>query len=494
MDYSQLQDFIEEAWSSQVMPALLAYMKIPCESPAFDPRWRDTGHIVRAAELMRDWAGGQLKGVPGASVEILRLGTRTPVVLIDIPGDGRAPCLIYGHLDKQPPMEGWTNDRSAWNPSREGDRLYGRGGADDGYAIFSAVTAIRALQEQGASLPRCLILIEACEESGSGDLPAYIDHLAGRIGTPVIVMALDAGCGNYDQLWLTTSLRGQVAGTLTVRVLEQGIHSGDGSGVVPSSYRIARKLLSRLESEDSGEIVETFHVPIPAAHRAQADIAAEALGTGFHAQLPLASGVRPVADEVSELILNRSWRPQLAVLGIDGLPAVANAAAVTQPSTTLKLGLRLPPTLDPVQAAANLKALFESHPPYGAQVAFEPQLQSSGWLAPAMPAWLEHIVEEASIAAFGARPALMGGGGGIPFLSMLGERYPQAQFIVTGVLGPQSNAHGPDEFLDIPTAIRITIALAHILRDVQRQASSYNSPAFSSTVPAHGAPHDGPTP
>lgn len=494
MGFLQLQDFIEEAWSSEVMPALLAYMRIPCESPAFDPRWRDNGHIDRAAELMQEWSARQLAGVPGASVEMLRLGTRTPVLLIDIPGDAGTPCLIYGHLDKQPPMDGWTNGRSAWTPSREGDRLYGRGGADDGYALFSAITAIRALHDQGASLPRCLILIEACEESGSGDLPAYIDHLADRIGDPAVVFALDAGCGNYDQLWLTTSLRGQVAGTLAVRVLEQGIHSGDASGVVPSSYRIARQLLSRLESEDSGEVMEAFHVPISDASRAQADVAADALGADFHAQLPLASGVRPVADKVSELILNRTWRPQLAVLGIDGLPSVANAAAVTQPSTTLKLGLRLPPTLDPVRAAATLKRLFESDPPYGAQVEFTPQLQSGGWLAPTMPAWLEHIVEEASIAAFGARPASIGGGGGIPFLSMLGERYPRAQFIVTGVLGPQSNAHGPDEFLDIPTAIRITIALAHILRDVQRQASAHSSHAFASTVPAQDTTHDGTTP
>ncbi|TQM10351.1 acetylornithine deacetylase/succinyl-diaminopimelate desuccinylase-like protein [Pseudoxanthomonas sp. 3HH-4] len=472
MDLSALQDFIEDLWSSHVMPTLMSYIAIPCESPAFDPAWEANGYMERAVELMAAWSRDQLTAIPGASIEVVRLDSRTPVIFIEIPGDECVPVLLYGHLDKQPPMEGWTHGRSAWVPSLEGDRLYGRGGADDGYALFSAITALRALHAQGIALPRCTILIEACEESGSGDLPFHVAHLADRIGTPALVVALDAGCGNYDQLWLTTSLRGQVGGTLTVLVLDEGIHSGDGSGVVPSSFRVARRLLSRLECEDSGEVTEQFHAPIPAPSRLQAESAAQALGTGFYEQLPLAHGVSPVSQDVAELILNRAWRPQLAVLGIDGLPAVAQAPAVTQPSTSLKIALRLPPTVDPLAATAVLKTLLETDPPYGAHVVFQPQLQSKGWLAPTLSVWLERSVQEASMAAFGAPSASIGGGGGIPFLSMLGERFPDAQFVVTGVLGPQSNAHGPNEFLHVPTAIRLTVAMALILRDTQRHAAS----------------------
>nr|WP_298126565.1 M20/M25/M40 family metallo-hydrolase [uncultured Pseudoxanthomonas sp.] len=472
MDLPALQNFIQDSWSSHVMPALMSYMTIPCESPAFDSAWQANGYIDQAVDLLTDWSLDQLGNIPGATVEIVRLEARTPVIFIEIPGDARAPVLVYGHLDKQPPMEGWTHGRSAWIPSIEGDRLYGRGGADDGYALFSAITALRAVHAQGVALPRCTILIEAGEESGSEDLPAYFAHLAERIGTPVLVVALDAGCGNYDQLWLTTSLRGQVAGTLTVRVLDEGIHSGDGSGVVPSSFRVARQLLSRLECEGSGEVAEAFHAPIPAHSRMQAERAAQALGNTFYESLPLAQGVRPVSEQVTELILNRAWRPQLAVTGIDGLPAVAHAAAVTQPTTSLKIGLRLPPTVDPLAATEVLKTLLEADSPYGAHVAFQPQLQSKGWLAPTPSPWLERSVEDASMRAFGAPSASMGGGGGIPFLSMLGERFPHAQFVVTGVLGPQSNAHGPNEFLHIPTAIRVTTALAILLRDVPRHAAS----------------------
>lgn len=341
MNFPQLQNFIESTWQADVMPALLEYVAIPCESPAFDPDWAASGHMDRAAELLTRWAREMLSEIPGTTVEVLRLPQRTPLIFIDVPGTPDAPVLIYGHLDKQPAMTGWAQGRNAWTPSLEGDRLYGRGGADDGYAVFCAVTAVLALCEQQLEHPRCMILLEACEESGSTDLPYYIEHLVPRMGVPGMIIALDSGCGNYDQLWMTTSLRGQVTGTLTVRVLSEGVHSGDASGVVPSSFRIARHLLSRLEDPETGEIVvPELHVRIPDERRAQAVKAADVLG--LRERLPFAAGMSPVTGDLTELALNRSWRPQLAITGIDGLPGVANAAAVMQPFTTLKLSLRLP--------------------------------------------------------------------------------------------------------------------------------------------------------
>jgi len=483
MDLLRLETFIEQRWQADVMPALLDYMAIPCQSPAFDADWATNGHMEQAAQLLAQWARAHLGDVPGATVEVMALPGRTPLLFIDVPGDDDAPVLIYGHLDKQPPMSGWSQGRQAWQPSLEGDRLYGRGGADDGYALFSAITALRALREQGQRHPRCLILIEACEESGSQDLPHYIEHLAPRLGTPALVIALDAGCGNYDQLWLTTSLRGQVAGTLTVRVLDEGVHSGDASGVVPSSFRIARHLLSRLEDPATGEIMSDFHVHIPEARRAQATQAATVLGASFHTPLPMPEGMSPISDDVSELILNRAWRPQLAITGFDGLPNVANAAAVMQPVTALKLSLRLPPTLDPHAAAQRLKLLLESDPPYRCEVSFRIDMVSQGWHAPAVPAWLQATLDRASSTTFGAPSAVIGGGGGIPFLAMLGERFPEAQFVVTGVLGPESNAHGPNEFLHLPTAKRITAALAWVLRDVCAGALAVRSSELRYAVP-----------
>lgn len=466
MDFSRLQHEIVRKWEADVMPALLAYMAIPCQSPAFDADWEASGHLDHAAELMANWARRQLEPVEGAVVELLRTPGHTPLIFIEVEGDARAPVLIYGHLDKQPPMEGWAAGRSAWVPRIEGERLYGRGGADDGYALFAAVTALLGLREQGVSHPPCRILIEGCEESGSGDLPSYMDQLAERIGEPGLVVALDASCGNYEQLWATTSLRGQVAGALEIKVLTEGVHSGDASGVIPSPFRIARNLLSRIESEGTGEVLlPDLYAEIPAERREQAADAAAILGETTYSELPFVKSVRPVLEDPADLALNRAWRPQLAITGITGLPAVANSSALMHPELTLKLSVRLPPTLDPGLAARELKECLEAKPPYGAHVRFLVHMASPGWHAPTLAPWLALSLDNASLNAFGRPSAFMGGGGGIPFLSMLGERFPSTQFVATGVLGPQSNAHGPNEFLHLPTAKRITAALAHLLHE-----------------------------
>src|SRR5690606_18462429 len=209
--------------------------------------------LDRAAQLLRDWA--ERHALPGMSVEIVRLPSLTPVLLIEVPGEGSDTVLMYGHLDKQPEFTGWSDGLAPWTPVIRDGRLYGRGGADDGYAVFGSLLALRALADQGIGHARCLILIEASEESGSPDLPAYIDALAARIGEPSLVVCLDAECGNYDQFWVTNSLRGNLLGTLRIEVLKEGVHSGMASGIVPSSFRIARSLLERIENASTGRIL-----------------------------------------------------------------------------------------------------------------------------------------------------------------------------------------------------------------------------------------------
>ncbi len=466
MDIARLKGFVDQGWDDAVVPALVEYIRIPNKSPHFDPDWEVHGHIDGAVALFERWARARIAALPGASLEVVRLPGRTPVILIDIPGDRTETALLYGHLDKQPEMVGWKEGLGPWSPVLEGDKLFGRGGADDGYAMFGAMTAILALHDQDLKHARCVILIEACEELGSYDLPFYVDHLTARIGKPSLVVCLDSGCGNYDQLWLTTSLRGLLNATLTVRVLDEGVHSGDASGVVPSSFRIARQLLSRLEDEATGEIrIAELQVQIPQERRLQASRAARALGDQVHAKFPFASGTTPMAGDLTELILNRTWRPQLAVIGADGLPKPADAGNVLLPSTALKLSLRLPPTLDGDRARDVVRALLVSRPPDGAalEVDFDPVAR--GWNAPTLAPWLEQSLERASRNAFGATPAYMGEGGTIPFMAMLGEKFPESQFVVTGVLGPQSNAHGPNEFLHIPTGKRVTMVIAQVLAD-----------------------------
>lgn len=469
MDSAKIRNSVSALWDEQIVPQLVEYIRIPNKSPMFDAQWAEHGFMDKAVTQLSTWAKSQ--PIAGMHLDVVRLPNRTPLIFIDVPAFGAASnaedcVLLYGHLDKQPEMTGWAEHLGPWKPVIEGDRLYGRGGADDGYAIFGSVAAIRALQEAQVPHARCVVLIEACEESGSYDLPFYVDHLAARIGKPSLVVCLDSGCGNYDQLWLTTSLRGLSGGNLTVKVLEEGVHSGDASGIVASSFRILRNILSRLEDAVTGKIVpKDLYVEIPAQRVEQARQTARVLGDAVYSKFPFVKGMQPVEADPVELVLNRTWRPALSVTGVAGLPPLDSAGNVLRPFTAVKLSLRLPPTLDGDKAGTAVKRLLEADPPYGCKVEFTLEKASSGWNAPALAPWLEASVDAASRGFFGPPPAYNGEGGSIPFMGMLGEKFPGAQFLITGVLGPHSNAHGPNEFLHIPTGKRVSMCVAQVVAD-----------------------------
>jgi acetylornithine deacetylase/succinyl-diaminopimelate desuccinylase-like protein len=464
MDLPNLREHIGAAWRDSILEQLCAYVRIPNKSPLFDPDWERHGHMEAAAELLAHWCRSQ--PIAGMRVQLHRLAHRTPVLVIDIPGELPGCVLLYGHMDKQPEFTGWHSDLGPWQPVLRAGRLYGRGAADDGYAVFSAVTAIAALKAQRVRLSRCLVLIEACEESGSVDLPAHLDALGETLAAPSLVICLDAECGNYTQLWCTTSLRGNLVGELTIRVLTEGVHSGMASGIAPNPFRIAQALLARLEDPRDGTLrPETLAVTIPADRLAQMRIAAAVLGEAVAGKLPWAEGVRPVSDDPAELLLNSTWKAALAVTGADGLPPSLSAGNVLVPALTLKLSLRLPPTCDPQRAARSIQELLERDPPYGAQVHFNPGTPSAGWNAPAFAPWLAQALESASQQIFGRSAVHVGSGGTIPFMAMLGQRFPNAQFFITGVLGPQSNAHGPNEFLHLEYAAQLTACVALVLAE-----------------------------
>jgi acetylornithine deacetylase/succinyl-diaminopimelate desuccinylase-like protein len=464
MDIKATQTFVDGLWDRSIIAELTEYIRIPNKSVAFDPEWAAHGHMDKVVARFEAWARHQQ--IKGMTLEVVRLPGRTPVLFMEIPGAGKDCILLYGHMDKQPEMAGWREGLGPWTPVLDADRLYGRGAADDGYATFACLSAIGALQAQLIPHARCVVLIEACEESGSFDLPPYIEHLADRIGNPSLVIALDSGCGNYEQLWCTTSLRGLVGGTLKVDVLSEGMHSGDAGGIVADSFRIVRQLLNRVEDDETGALKdEAFHVSIPEERIRQAAETASVLGEDIHRKFPFVSRMRPMTEDLTELVLNRTWRPALAVIGADGLPPAENAGNVLRPSTTVKLSLRIPPTCDPKRALPALKSILESDPPHGAAVRFEPNWGARGWDAPPLTKWLQRALDKASKAYFGKPPAYMGEGGTIPFMSMLGERFPEAQFLITGVLGPHANAHGPNEFLHIPTAKRLTGCVASVIAD-----------------------------
>jgi len=459
---TKLDDTIARNWDESIVPQLVEYIRIPAKSPHFDANWEAHGHIERVIRLAEAWLRRQ--PVRGLAVEIVRLPGRTPVLFFDVPGTGDRTVLLYGHLDKQPEMVGWREGYGPWEPRFEAGKLYGRGGADDGYAVFASLAAIGGLQADGVAHARCVGVIETCEESGSYDLPAYLALLAPRMGRVDFVIGLDSGCGDYERFWATTSLRGLTGGTLSVDVLTEGVHSGDASGIVPSSFRIARKVLDRLEDSATGRVLPAvFHAAIPEERVRQAREAAAIMGKSTIGKYPFADRTQPMVSDHAEALLNRTWRPALSVIGADGFPAIADAGNVLRPHTALKLSLRLPPSVDGATAAAALKRLLEADPPHGATVRFSADEGATGWNAPPTAPWLATALDAASRRYYDKPAAAMGEGGTIPFMAMLGEHFPDAQFLITGVLGPHSNAHGPNEFLHVPYAKKLTACVASVL-------------------------------
>ncbi len=472
---SALAAFADEAWDQRIVPALTEYIAVPAKSPMFDPDWERHGLIERVVRDAAAWVEG--RRLPGLKLEVVRIEGRTPVIFFEIAGTRPGAddtVLLYGHLDKQPEFNGWRKDLGPWTPKYENGLLYGRGGADDGYAVYAALTAIEALDRQGLARPRCVGLIETCEESGSPDLPAYLDALKPRLGRVGLVVCLDSGAGNYDQLWLTTSLRGVVSGTLRVEVLTEGVHSGDASGLVPSSFRILRHVLDRLEDSRTGRLLpESFHCEVPGPRLAQARATAAILKDAVWKPMPWACGADggptlPTTTDPVEGLLNRTWRPTLSVTGAEGLPDLGSAGNVLRPYTAFKLSLRLPPLVDGHQASLKLKALLQDNAPYNAKVTFHPDgragaLGATGWNAPDLAPWLEQALDAASSTHFGAPVGYIGQGGTIPLMSMLAAGFPAAQMMVCGVLGPKSNAHGPNEFLHVPYGKKLTAAVAQVI-------------------------------
>jgi acetylornithine deacetylase/succinyl-diaminopimelate desuccinylase-like protein len=509
----QALDQVTQAWDQDIVPRLTEYIQIPAKSPSFDKDWSANGHLDAVLRNAATWVEAQK--VEGLKLEVVRLPGRTPVIFFEVaassgngsaapeaasvgagssagpsqagttPSGGSAAreaasvgasaaatVLMYGHLDKQPEFTGWRNDLGPWTPKYENGKLYGRGGADDGYAVYASIAAIQALKSQGLPHPRIVGLIETCEESGSYDLLPYVDALRSRLGEVALVICLDSGAGNYDQLWLTTSLRGMAAGVLKVEILTEGIHSGDASGLVPSSFRIMRQVLDRLEDSATGRLLPaSFHCEVPPERLAQARATAAILGDEVYKRFPWAhydcggatAFALPTTTDPVQALLNRTWTPTLSVTGAEGFPELRNAGNVLRPYTAFKLSLRLPPLVDAAQAVQQLKTLLEDNAPYQARVTFQGEGGATGWNAPDTAPWFEQALNAASQAHFGAPCGYIGQGGTIPLMSMLSQGFPKAQMMVCGVLGPKSNAHGPNEFLHVPYAKKLTAAVAQVM-------------------------------
>ena len=455
---------INKFWDDKIIPTLIEYIKIPNKSPSFDPDWEKHGHMDKVLDLAVNWANENKPN--GSTLTVERTPGRTPIILLDVPGTVDGNILMYGHLDKQPEMEGWAEGLGPWEPVMKDDKLYGRGGADDGYALFASIASINALQEQKIDYPRILVLIEFSEESGSPDLPHYMNICSEVIGVPDLVICLDSGAGDYKRFWTTTSLRGLIGLKMKVEVLNEGVHSGGASGHVPSSFRVARARLSKLEDQNTGEVLlDELKTDIPDYRIKETETLVSILDDEVVQEFPWKDKMKPSTDNKVEGVLRRTWKPALSIVGSDGLPSTANAGNVLRPYTTLQLSMRIPPMVDAKKATKEIEKVLKNNVPYDATIDLDFEEAADGWNAPETSPWLLDAINKASKNYFKEQPCSIGEGGTIPFMAMLGEQFPNAQFVITGVLGPKSNAHGPNEFLHIPFAKKLTCCISSILSD-----------------------------
>ena len=460
VDLDSMAENADRIWEESILPSLSEFIEIHALSPMFEPNWDELGELQATLDLFCSWLDNQ--GLQGMSYNVHRIANHSPVLLVTIEGTGSGEVLFYSHLDKQPSRPHlWSEGLHPLKAVRREPFLYGRGSVDDGYGGYLCVTAIRLLQEAGIPHPKATFLIETCEESGSYDLPPYLDELTEDLGNPDLVVVLDSGGPSYEHIWVTEALRGLVARNLSVRVSHEGVHSGMAGGAIPSSFRIQRMLLDRIENSQTGEVlIPEMHVEISDNIIQQATALAEVLGDELWSSLPTVETLESQSKDASEMLLDINWRPALSVIGADGIPSVQSAGNVLRTNTDLKISFRIPPGVNAEEVQDVVKQILEENPPYGAEVTYNPTEPADGFHAPPLHEGIASALESTSLHLTGKPPMSTWIGGTIPFMAMIQNKYPNACFLCTGSSGPGNNAHGPDEKLHIPHSKRVNVALA----------------------------------
>ena len=465
MDYDKTIKEISNEFDTNIIPSLSDYIRIDNLSPNYDPEWETNFKLEKAGYHLLVWSLNQ--GVKGMKGELIKEPGRTPMVYLEIPPQGSdKTILLYGHFDKQPHLGEWAEGLGPTKPVIKDGNLYGRGASDDGYSTYTCVSAIKAIQSQKGKHGKIIITIEGGEESGSPDLVYYLKKLSDRIGTPDLMVCMDSGCKDYNTFWITTSLRGVCVLDLTVECLEESVHSGSGSGIAPDSFTIMRILLDRLQDSKTGKSLVPIDVEIPSYRIEDAKKLGEYMKEKcVNDIVKLSPGVKPLSDDYSEIILNNTWRSTVVVTGMSYFPPAETAGNVLRAKTQCRISVRLPPIFNCKQSEVVLKEILEKDPPFNSKVTCKIMVSGNGWAAKDLCEPLKKSFNESSKKIFGKEFYNSGEGGSIPFIAELGELFPKCEMLVTGVLGPGSNAHCLNECLNIQFTKNITVALAHAIND-----------------------------
>ena len=471
MDKKSFEKYIEKMFTYNLLPTLIDFIRIPNLSPAYDYNWNTNGLLLKAANLIISYA--KSLDIKNANINLIQDKGRTPLIFIDISAtriNDTRTVLLYAHFDKQPYGEGWDEDKFPTNPVIINGRLYGRGSADDGYASFSILTAIKACQDHNCPLPRICLIFEGAEESTDEDLTYYFDKLLPVIGNNVIAfIPLDSGGPSYDRLWINNSLRGIVKFDINIQSLDLDCNFGpEASGRVAENLFLLRKVLDGVMDSTTGEILidELFVKEIPKSIEEEMDKEIEIVGDTFFDTIPLYDGVKPLKTDVKEAIINYRWKPSCSILGIDNCPKIEENGFGVSKSIKVRVGIRLPPGVDYKVAIEALKKTISQNIYFGAKIELVYASGSNGWHLSNFSSRTKNIFNKASLEYFGNEIVLRGGGGSIPFISYFQTKYPNADVICTGISGSDSNEHGPNENLNIEACKKMILILCYFLSEI----------------------------
>lgn len=466
-----LNKTINEFWDQHGIPGLMDFIRIPSKSTDFDPNWESNGFLKQACESAALW----LKGIiPDARCELLTETGRTPCLFVEIPPtkgyENSAAMAFYGHFDKLPETGEWQEGLGAWTPVLKNNCLYGRGSADDGYSFYLMGVCVAALKTLNHAHPRIIGIFETQEESGSKDLPYYLNLIHDRLGSVNAFFILDNSCSDYERLWTVSSLRGVIKGTLKVKVLSHGVHSGAYSGIVPDAYGIAQHLLSRVYDPLTSEVkIPSCLAKIPDTCQQQLQNVGNILGDQIWNRAPLLPGVSPISTQPDELLLQNTWKPALTITGISGIPVPENAGNIIHGDVALTLSMRVPPLIDLKQAVNDLNQLLTTDIPFGCEVSLTSISAEPGWASFHTDSKIQELLSKASECHFGKPLATTGQGGSIPIVNEFEKHLPNTALVVTGALGTDSNAHAPNEFLNMNYAKKLTAVIAQVICDFTDQ-------------------------
>ena len=471
MDTKSLKKYIDKQFSLNVIPNLMNFIRIPNLSPLYDENWDTNGLLLKAANLVISFAKSlELKN---AEINLIHDKGYSPLIFIDIPASRKndtRTVLFYAHYDKQPHGEGWDEDKSPINPVIIDGHLYGRGSADDGYALFSILTAIKTCQDYDCPMPRICCIFEGAEESTETHLIYYFNKLMPILGDNITAfIPLDSGCSDYNHLWMTNTLRGVFDFDVHIETLQNECHYGpEASGIIAENMFLIRKIFDGIIDSTNGEVkLKEFHVDqIPEIIDQQLDKEIKIIGDDYIKNIPLYDGVSPLKTTVKELLIASRWKPTCNILGIDNCPQIADKGFGIFPSMKVRMSMRLPPGINKDKAIESLKTALSANTYFGAKVSLGYYDFAEGTSFFNMTQKCQNILNKASLEFFGNESVFMGGCGSLPFIPYFQNKYPNSDIICTGVLGNDSHEHGPNENLNLDAAKKLICVLAYFLSEI----------------------------